>query len=235
MGLTGIGQLGVNFIRQHHDIGAAQHLRDFLELCTGHHAAGRIGGKRQNQELRLRRNRLPQLLRGQRKAVFRFGGDRHDLRLRHLRDRPIADEAGLDNHHLVAGIDQRADAHIDRLAAADGNEHLVVGRIFKLKASFEVPRNLNFQLFKTGVGSVPGSSLFQRADPRAAHRPGGLKIRFPDPEGDHILHLGGEVEKLSDARRLHFLNGSGKYPAVIHQTRTSRISCSASERMPRSL
>ena len=45
-----VGQLGINLIRKHEDIGSAQYLRDLLQMVPPHDRAGRIVGERQDQQ-----------------------------------------------------------------------------------------------------------------------------------------------------------------------------------------
>ena len=51
MAVEAIGQLGINFIRQHDHIGAAQHLGDGFQVFLFHDRAGRVVGVRQDQQL----------------------------------------------------------------------------------------------------------------------------------------------------------------------------------------
>ena len=51
MAVEAIGQLGINFIRQHDHIGAAQHFGDGFQVFLFHDRAGRVVGVRQDQQL----------------------------------------------------------------------------------------------------------------------------------------------------------------------------------------
>ena len=50
------------------------------------------------------------------------------------------------------------------------------------------------------VGGVGGVALLQAIDAGLADGPGGHEVRLAHAQGNHILHLGGNVEELADAR-----------------------------------
>ena len=83
------------------------------------------------------------------------------------------------------------------------------------------------------VGAVPGLAVLQRFDARLPYVPRRGKIRLADGEGDHVVHLGGNVKKPSDAGGLQFLHGLVHQFCVIHGLQgTSLIHILAEEQHP---
>ena len=80
--LCAVGQLGVDFIGQHHDIRAAQHLRKLFVVLAGHDCSGRVIRVGEHQQLGFRCDCRLQLLRRQTELIFLFRRqrDRHAVR-----------------------------------------------------------------------------------------------------------------------------------------------------------
>ena len=73
------------------------------------------------------------LLGGQAKAVFRAGGDRDNPSIGQGAHGCIGHKARLRQQNFVAGVDERADADVDGLGAADGDENFVFGIVVQRK------------------------------------------------------------------------------------------------------
>ena len=217
MALAAVGQLGINLIRQNDDVLIPQQRRDGFQVLPAHHGPRGIAREREDDELCARRDGRLQLLRRQLKAVFSFQRQRHGHAARQRGDGVIADKARLRDDDFVAGVHQRADAHIDGLGAAHGNDGLP-GRVGKAHAAGKVIAGLLPQLRQARIARVPGAPFFQAADARVAHRPGRFKIRLAHAQRDAVLHLGRNVKKFADARGTHVARGGGNDLCIIHHS-----------------
>ena len=121
-----------------------------------------------------------------------------------LGDRLVADKAGFGDDDLIPRLDKGANGKVDRLAAADRDQH-VLGFIAQLKAAGKVVADLGAQLLQPGVGGVLGTPLLQAADAGIADAPRGLEIRLADAQRDAVGHIGSQIEELANARRTHLL------------------------------
>jgi len=139
-------QLCVNFIRQHHDIGAAQHLGHSLQILPLHHCTGGVVGEGHDDQLGLGGNSSLQRLGTQTELVLLTAGNVHRHAAGQGGDGLIAHKAGLRDDHLVPGLDQRADAHINGLAAAHGHKDLPHGVVAQTHAPLQIPADLGAQL-----------------------------------------------------------------------------------------
>ncbi|MPM54682.1 hypothetical protein SDC9_101461 [bioreactor metagenome] len=119
-----VGQLAVDFIGDHHDIGAAQHLGNGLQVPPTHNAAGGVAGEGQQHGLGFGCDGSAQLLGGQPKFVLGLKLHIHRRASGHGDQRPVADKGGHRDNHLVPGIDEAAEGQVQRLAAAHGHENL---------------------------------------------------------------------------------------------------------------
>ena len=59
MARAAVGELGVYLVREHHDVCAAQHLGNGLQVFPAHHGAAGVAREGQHQQLRPRRNGRP--------------------------------------------------------------------------------------------------------------------------------------------------------------------------------
>ena len=151
------------------------------------------------RELGLVCNLLLQLLRRQAELVFRLGLNDDGHAPRHFRDGDVTDKAGLGDEDLIPGLDQRAHAQVDGLAAPHGDQHFALGIILHIVMALQIIGDLRPQLEEAPVGGVAGAPLFQALDARLPNVPGGVEIRLSHGKGDHVVHLVGDVEKFPDA------------------------------------
>ena len=124
------------------------------------------------------------------------------------------------------GLHQRADAHVNGLAAAHGNQHLAPrarsadpsggqdsGR--SLPAAPSGPR-----WRCSGCGLVPGSRM-----PASRTAQGVLKSGSPTPRLDAVRHLGGHDQKICGCRRAAWrLRGRRNQSFVIHHSTVHSLS-----------
>ena len=140
-------QLCVNFIRQHHDIGAAQHLSHCFQILPLHHCTGGVVGEGHDDQLGLGGNGSLQRLGAKTELVLLTAGNVHRHTAGQGGDGLVAHKAGLRDDHLVPGLDQRADAHINGLAAAHGHKDLPHRVVAQVHAPLQIPADLGAQLF----------------------------------------------------------------------------------------
>ena len=227
--LLAVGEGGVDLVGEDQQVVLLHHPGDSLQVLPAHDGPGGVVGVGQDEEFRLFGDLLLHLLGGEAEAVFRLGLDGDGHALGHLGDGHVADEAGLGDEHLVPGVDEAAHAQVDGLAAAHGHQDLLVGVVLHVIVAGKEIGDLLAQLEKTPVGGVAGAALFQRLDARLPDMPGGVEVGLSHRQGDHVLHLVGDVEKLPDARGLYHLDLPVEVLAVINHK-----GCSPSRRAPRS-
>ena len=202
MGLAAIGEGGVNLIGEHQQVVALHHPGHRLQVCPAHDSPCGVVGIGQNQQLCLVGDFLLQLLGGEAEAVFRLclDDDRHTPR--HFRNGHIAHKAGLGDEDLVPGLHQGAHAQVDGFAAAHGDQHLVLGVVLHVVVALDKVGNLRPKLEEAPVWGVAGAALLQALDARLPDVPGGVEIGLAHREGNHVVHLVGDVEELPNARGL---------------------------------
>ena len=216
-----VGELGVNFVGDHHDIGAPQHIGNGLQIGAAHDAAGGVGGEGQHQHLGLGGDGRLELLGGETELVLRLQLHIHRHAARHLGEGAVAHERGHGHDDLVAGIEQTAQGQVDGLAAAHGDQDLLGVVVVQVKAAAEIVGDLPPQLQHTGVGGVLGVAPLQGVDTRVPDVPGGDKVGLTDAQGDGVGHLLQDVEKLADARGLDILDALRNDLVVIHENTNS--------------
>ena len=136
----------------------------------------------------------------------------------------VADEARLRDDDLIAGLHQSADAHVDGLTAADGDENFLCRVVFQAHPAVEVAGDLGPQLFQARVGSIAGAAMLEAFDARLTDGPGGLEVGLADAEADALGHLGGEVEEFADAGGAHGRSGRRDQFIVIHHSTVHSLS-----------
>ena len=105
---TFVGQLAVDFVREHNKVMTHTNGGDFFEFRRLHRGTGGIRGKIQHERAGAGCDDLFQILGAQGKSILRTGADRHGNAMRH-RDRGcVGHIARLVVDHLVAGIQQGA-------------------------------------------------------------------------------------------------------------------------------
>ena len=216
MPLAAIGELGVDFIVDHENIGVLQNIGDTLIIRTRHYAAGRVVGVGENQRLRARRNRLLQRFRCDLEAGghLRFHG--HAVAAREGDAGHIGNVARVGHEHIVARFHQRAHGKVDALARTDGDQYLVFGVVFGAEALRLVAGDQLAQLQQTPVAGVVGVAAAQGVDGRVRVRPGRVEVRLAHAQGDDAVHLADDVEKLADAGGRHVGHAAAEDVFVVH-------------------
>ena len=228
MGMVAVVQLGVDFIRENHDVGIPQHLGNGLQVLPLHHRAGGVAGEGHDEQLGLGGDGRLQLGGGEAELVFRLQRHRHRHAAGEGGDGLIAHKAGLGDDDLVAGGHQAADAHVNGLAAAHRDQDLAQRVVGKAEPPVHIGGDLLPQLLHTGVGGVAGLALLQALDARVPDAPGGLEVRLAHAQADAVVHFGGDVEKFTDARGPHFGGRRGNQTAVIHHSVAHSLSSGSS-------
>ena len=201
-----IGQLGVNLIREHKQVVRLQKRQNLFEVFAGHDSAGRVVRVGEHQHFgaggEQRREQLGRYF----ELVLRLCVQRHGNAAHHLNQRRIADKAGLGHDHLVAGVNDGAERHVNRLAAADGDENLGLRLIMQAEAAVEIGGDACAQLGQTAVGGIVGLVFDNRIHTCVGDVIGRRKIRLPDGERNHILPPAEHIKELADAGRLDGLH-----------------------------
>ena len=187
---------------------ALHHPGHRFQIAAAHDGAGGVVGVGHNEELCLVRDLLLQLLLRQAELVFRFGLDDHRHAPRHFRNGHIAHKAGFGDQHLVPGLNQRAHAQVNGLAAAHGHKDLRLGVVFHMVMALHKVGDLRPQLEEPPVGGIAGAAFFQALNARLPNVPGGVEVRLSHRQGDHVVHLVGNVEEFPDARGLDLPRGA---------------------------
>ena len=224
MAVEPIGQLGVDLVRQDHDVGAPQHLGHGLQVFPLHHRAGGVVGEGQDEQFGAGGDGPAQVLGPQAELVLGPAAQMHRHAPGQGGDGLIADKAGFRDDHLVPRGYQGADAHIDGLAAAHRHQDLPHGVVAQVHPPLQIAGDLGPQLLQTGVGGVFGMAHLQRFDAGLPDGPGGLEIRLAHPQADALGHLGGQIEKFADAGRAHGRCGRRDQLIVVHHSTVHSLS-----------
>ena len=70
MTIFAVVQLGIDLIRKHHNVGAAQHLGNFFQMLLFHHSTRGVVGERQHQKLGFWRDGCAQLVGSQAEIIL---------------------------------------------------------------------------------------------------------------------------------------------------------------------
>ena len=195
-------KLRIYLVRENKYIGAAQHLCDSLELFSGHDSAGGVVRIWEHEHLCARGNSRTELLGSYLEAVLFLCFEKNRSAARQGNDRSVADKARHGNDDLISVVDTGTDSKIDSLAAADGDEYLVVCIVVQIEAAGEITRYLMAKLSGTAVGGIIGLSLLEAVDSSLTYMPRSDEIRLTYGQRDNVLHLAENIEKLSYSRRL---------------------------------
>ena len=159
--MLAVGELSVNFIGDHHDVGSPQNFGDGLQVLSGHNAAGGIAREGKDQNFCLRRNGAFQLPGGEAELILGLELQIYGGASGHRGQRTVAHEGGDGDDHLVAGIEHAAQRQINSLAAADRNNNLMGKIVVQVEAAGQIGGDLPAQLSHAGVAGVLGKALFQ--------------------------------------------------------------------------
>ena len=148
--------------------------------------------------------------------------DRHTAR--QGGDGLIADEARLRDDDLIPRLHHRADAHINGLTAAHGDQHLAQRVVVQVHPALQIAADLCAQLLQARIGGIAGAAVFQALDAGLAHGPGRFEIRFADAQADALRHIGGKVEEFADAGGAHGRSSRRDQFIVIHHSTVHSLS-----------
>ena len=216
-----IGELGVDLVGDHHDVRAPQHLGQGLQILPAHHAAGGVVGIGQHQQLCAGGDGRAQLVGGEAEVVLGLGLHRHGHAVGHGGERAVAHKGGSGDDDLVPHLQQAAEAQVQPLAAAHGDQNLADGGVLQVEPALHVPGDLPAQVAEAGVGGVFGKALLQRVDTRVPDVPGGLKVGLAHPQGDAVGHAVQQVEVFADAGGGDGLDAAADQLIVVHQSNTN--------------
>ena len=136
----------------------------------------------------------------------------------------VADKAGLRDDHLIPGLHNGADAHINGFAAAHGHQHLPQGVVVQVHPALQISADLRPQLFQTCVGGVAGAAMLQALDACFPHSPRCFEIRLAHAQTDALGHFGSQIEKFADAGGAHGLSGRRDQFIVVHHSTVHSLS-----------
>ena len=202
-----VSQLRVNLVRDDDEITLASERGDVFQVRPTHDCTGRVVGKIQHQQLRLRRAfRLKHRARQAETILgFRLHCERHAAGEKNRR--AIRDVARLVIQHFLAGVDERTQREIQRLADADGDEHFVVGVVFRAEILGDVFGQRPAQFDVAEVAGVMRRATFKREDGGLADVPGRVEVGLANAQTDHVLHGRDDVEEIADARARDVAHG----------------------------
>ena len=193
-----VGEFGVDLVGHDIDVVFDDDLRDGLEIRPFHDGSGGIVGEGKDQNLGLVRDDFLKLGSCQTEFVLRLQVDDHGLCACKNGAGLVGNIAGLGNEDLVSGIAHGAQADIDGLGSAHGDNDLALGIVLKSLGPLHIMTDLRAQLHQTCVGGVMGLSFFQRIDTLVTDMPGRVKVRLAHTQGDGILHLADDIKELPD-------------------------------------
>ena len=101
--------------------------------------------------------------------------------------------------HFVAGIDERAQREIERLADAHGDEDFVFRVIFRTEMLRDVFGQRPAQFDVAEITGVMRRAAFEREDGGLTDMPGRVEVGLANAQTDHVLHGRDDVEEITDA------------------------------------
>ena len=224
MGPQAVVQLGVDLIRKHHDVGIPQDLRNGFQILPLHHRTGGVVGERHDKELGLGGDGGFQGLGPEAELILLAAGHMHRHTAGQGGDGLIADKAGLRDDHLIPGLHDGADAHINGFAAAHGHQHLPQGVVVQVHPTLQISADLRPQLFQACVGGVAGAAMLQALDACFPHSPRCFEIRLAHAQTDALGHISGQIEEFADAGGAHLPCGRRDQFIIIHHRTVHSLS-----------
>ena len=198
---AGVGEPVVDLVGDEVEVVLLGERHQRLERGAGLHGAGRVGRRPDQDGLGTCRDRGGH--RGGVDGEIVLPGRRHPHRdaAGEPHTRLVGDVAGLGDDHFVAGVEQHPQREVQPFGHPGGDEALAVPGVVGAVALGEVCADQAAQGGKPGVGRVGGVAVLEGVDPGLADAPGSDEIRLTHAEGDHVVHLGGDVEEPPDPRR----------------------------------
>ena len=212
--LAAVGELGIDLIGKHENIGAAENVRDSLEVFLLHNTAGGVVGEGQQHGLGLRRDGGLQSLGCELELILLSGDDVDGNAAGEDDAGVVGNVGGLGDDDLIAGGDKSADGKVDRLACADGNEDLALRLIMNAVALVKILADELTQLGHSAVGGVRDAAVGKALQSLLPDGFGRGKIGLAYAEADGLV--GKDIEVLADTGRRYVLNGLDDELGVIH-------------------
>ena len=146
MGPQAIVQLRIDLIRQHHHIGVPQYLGHSFQIFPLHHRAGGVIREGHDHQLGAGGDGRLQGVGTQPELVLLTAGHMDRNAAGQGGDGLVAHKAGLWDDHLIPGLDQGADAHVNGFAAAHRHQDLPHGVVPQAHAPLQIAADLGPQL-----------------------------------------------------------------------------------------
>ncbi len=137
----------------HPDVLFSRELRDLGQLVFADQRAGRIRRRVDDDALRARRHRVQEQIGRQREAVLGVRVDDHRRRVRQLDLLGNRRPARRVRDHFIARAEQRENGVGERLLAARGDDHLILGVVDAIVGAIARDDRL-LQLGGPGIGRV---------------------------------------------------------------------------------
>ena len=128
------------------------------------------------------------------------GRDPHRDAASELDARRVGHKTRLVVDDLIAGIQDRPQAGVDRLGGAHRDGQLAYGVVADPIMVLEVLGDQPAQLQDAAVGGVVGLPVVEAVDRRAGDGLRRREVRLADGETDDVLHLRQHVKEAADAR-----------------------------------
>ena len=187
-----IQHLVVNLVRHHRNVGPFLKTRhELVHFGFRRHAAGRIGGRVDDNQPCLGRDQRQRLFRRKGKAVLFADRNRYWRGAGIFDHRAINGKAGIRIHDFNAGLAEHQDGHEHgRLAAR--HDHHFIRRNADAKALVQVGGHGFAQRQDAGSGGIAVMPVAQRLDRRFHNMFWGAEVRLADAQADDVAPLGGQ-------------------------------------------
>ena len=196
-----VGEFGIDLVRNDQKVVFFEDGYDFFELFARHDAARRVVGIGEHERLGFGGDRRLERFGREYESVFLHAAHGNGRSARKKHAGQVGHISGVGNQNFVARLADGAQDEVDALARADRHDD-VLGGIFGGKALRHISGDKLAQGGQPAVARVLGVSALDALDRRVADVPRRYKIRLAHAEGDGVLHLRHDVEKLADAARL---------------------------------
>ena len=197
-GLFAVSEFRINIIRDHKKIVFASDFRDLPGLFFVQHGSGGIAGKVQQDGFCPGRDRFFQIGGIQCKFIFLIGIHHHRHAVGHTDLRDVRHIARLVKNNLISRRSDGADDQIQCFTYAHCDQTFTFRIVFQSVIFRKIIADGFPQRKCPQVRRITGTPLFKREKSIFTDRPRCHKIRFADPEGDHILHGADDLKKITD-------------------------------------
>jgi hypothetical protein len=195
---AGVGQPVVDLVGDQVEVVPLGQRDQRLQRGPRLHGAGRVRRRAEQDRLGARGERGGDQVGVDGETVLPAGRHRHRDAAGEPHARLVGDVAGFRHDHLVAGVEQHPQRQVQALRDAGGDQALGARVVVGAVAAGQVGADQLAQPEQPGVGGVGGVAVLQGVDPGLADPPRGDEVRLADAQGDHVVHLRGDVEELAD-------------------------------------